>query len=383
MKEIKILLRVLSFAAAVLCSAMPAQAKTLVYVSAAEDGTIDSYRMDKTTGALTPIGRTDAGKLVMPMAVNPKKTMLYAVLRSKPFTLLSFAIDPKTGALTRTASAPLPASMVYAVVDATGRFLLSASYGEDMVAVSKINADGTITTEPIQVLPTGRNAHCILADRSNRFVYASNLGGAHILEYRFDAATGMLSANDPPAIASRPDNGPRHMVVSPDNRYLYVIHELSGNIAQYKIDRHSGLLTEVDYTGTVPADSGLKVGHARAPVDPNATSGANPETAEADNAPKIWAADIQVSPNGRFVYASERTASKIALLSVAPWHPDRSPWPIPGGVGGKVGPAVRLPDCPRRWAAVPGGALSRRGRCQLGRDRRVAITAGAVSDNSL
>ena len=86
-------------------------AKTFVYVSNAQDGNIDAYIMDTGNGALTPIGKTDAAKLVMPMAVSPNKRTLYAVIRSQPVRVLSYAIDPANGKLTQKASAPLPDSM--------------------------------------------------------------------------------------------------------------------------------------------------------------------------------------------------------------------------------------------------------------------------------
>jgi 6-phosphogluconolactonase len=86
-------------------------AKTFVYVSNALDGNIDAYTMDTSTGSLTPIGKAEAGKLVMPMAVSPDKKHLYAVVRSQPPRVLTYAIDPTTGALTQKASAPLPDSM--------------------------------------------------------------------------------------------------------------------------------------------------------------------------------------------------------------------------------------------------------------------------------
>ena len=52
-------------------------AKTFVYVSNAQDGNIDAFVMDMSTGALTPIGKAEAAKLVMPMAVSPSKKHLY------------------------------------------------------------------------------------------------------------------------------------------------------------------------------------------------------------------------------------------------------------------------------------------------------------------
>ena len=54
-----------------------ALAATFVYVSNAEDGEIGAYSM-QADGALKPLARTQAGKVVMPMAVSPNRRLLYA-----------------------------------------------------------------------------------------------------------------------------------------------------------------------------------------------------------------------------------------------------------------------------------------------------------------
>lgn len=295
----------------------PALAKTMVYVSNAADGAIDIYTMDKTTGALTPVGKADAGKLVMPMTVSPNRKHLYAVVRSEPFKVLTYAIDPATGALAQKASAPLPDSMPYVSTDATGRFLLTASYGGHKIAVNPIGADGLITAAASQVIETGKNAHEIIADKSNKFVFATNLGSDQIVQFKFDAKSGALAPNDPPAFKTRPGHGPRHFRFSPDNRFVYVLHELSGHVAQLAFDPVKGTLREVDSVSSVPADSGLVPGVALAPLSPSAMAAPGANAPKPDERPKIWAADIQLTPNGKFLYSTERTQSKIALFKVA------------------------------------------------------------------
>jgi 6-phosphogluconolactonase len=289
-------------------------AKTFVYVSNAQDGNIDTYTMDMSTGALTAVGKAEAAKLVMPMTVSPDKKFLYAVIRSQPTRVLTYAIDPATGALTQKASAPLPDSMPYASTDKTGRFLLTASYGGDKLAVSPIGENGLIEAEAIQVIPTGRNAHSILPDPSNKFVYAATLGANQVLQFTFDSKTGKLTANEPPAVSPEAGHGPRHLAFSPDNKYLYVLNELSGHVTQYAIDPGKGTLTLVDSISSVPAEAGLAWGQAQAPIGAPAPASAAPK----DDKPKVWAADIQITPNGKFLYSTERTTSKIALFTVAP-----------------------------------------------------------------
>jgi len=289
-------------------------AKTFVYVSNAQDGNIDAFALDAGTGALTPIGKAEAAKLVMPMAVSPDKKHLYAVVRSQPLRVLTYTIEA-TGALTQKASAPLPDSMPYVSTDRTGHWLFTASYGGDKLAVSPIGENGLVEAEAIQVIPTGRNAHSIMPDRTNKFVYAATLGANQVLQFTFDSKTGKLTANEPPAVSPEAGHGPRHLAFSPDNKYLYVLNELSGHVTQYTIDPSKGTLTLVDSISSVPAEAGLAWGAAQAPV------GAAPALASVaakDEKPKVWAADIQITPDGKFLYSTERTTNKIALFTVAP-----------------------------------------------------------------
>jgi 6-phosphogluconolactonase len=294
-----------------------AAAKTFVYVSNAEDGEIDGYSMDKT-GVLAPLGKTKAGKLVMPMAVSPDQKHLYAVVRSQPLRVITYAIDGVTGALKEEATAPLVDSMPYVSVDKNGRFLFTASYGGHKVAVNPIDATGVITQPASQVIPTGENPHSIIADRTNKYVYATNLGSAQILQFKFDEKSGKLTPNEPPLVKARPGNGPRHLASSNDNRYLYVLNELSGAVAQFAINQKTGVLSEVEYVGSVPPQTDLQPGLAREAVSTAATT-ASTTVAGSDAMPRIWAADIHITPDGRFMYTTERTNSTISLLSIAPY----------------------------------------------------------------
>ena len=296
----------------------PVAAKTFVYVSNALDGEIEAYAMDTKTGALTGLGKTKAGKVVMPMAISPNKRFLYAAVRSEPFSVITYAIDPATGELTQKASARLPDSMPYVSTDNTGRFLFTASYGGHKLAVSPIGANGLVEAPAIQVLETGKNAHSIMADKTNKFVYVPNLGSNQIMQFKFDAKTGKLTPNDPPLVKARADHGPRHFRISNDNRFMYVMNELSGHVAQFAIDRTKGTLKEVDSVASVPADAGLVPGVAQAPVGSAAMAAPAAAAApKADDKPKIWAADLQLTPNGKFLYSTERTTAKIALFKVA------------------------------------------------------------------
>lgn len=295
----------------------PTAAATYVYVSAAADGVIDSYSLNETTGALTPLAKFDAGKTVMPMAVSPDKKHLYAVNRTQPYRVLTLGIDAATGALKQEAVAALPDSMPYVSTDPSGRLLFTSSYGGNKIAVLPINAAGLVVDGVRQMILTGLNAHSIVSDKTGRYVFATNLGSDAVLQFVLNPETGMLEPNDPPKVATKPGQGPRHILVTPDNAGLYVLTELTGDVIHYKLDAATGKLTEVSSTPTVPADAGLSPGIA--PPPPPAFNATAPAVAPVDDGkPKVWAADLGITPNGKFLYTTERTTSKITQFAVAP-----------------------------------------------------------------
>ncbi len=287
----------------------PALAATFVYVSNAEDGDIGAYRM-LDSGDLQPGARAKAANVVMPMAVSPDRRFLYAVSRSKPFSVHAYSIDPGTGALTHLATSPLAESFPYISLDKTGRFLLGASYGGHLVSVNAVGSDGRVAAEPLQVIPVGRNAHSIRVDESNRFVYVPTLGSDEIFQFTFDAKSGRLSSNTPAVYLMKAMTGPRHFVTSSDNHFLYVLSELLGTVTTFALDGKTGLLTEVSSASGLPPDTKLGPGAPRGAIGgPNA-----PPSRNTDN--DIWAADIHLAPNGKFLYISERTSSTLGTFSV-------------------------------------------------------------------
>ena len=238
------LIRVAGLAlSAVMTLTATTHAATLVYVSNAEDGNIGVYTL-ASDGSLRPGARIEAGKPVMPMSVSPDKRFLYAAIRSKPFTVITYAIDPGTGALKRLSAGPLAESFPYIRIDKTGRYLLGASYGGHLVSVNPVGADGKVSA-PIQVIPTARNAHAIITDQSNRYVFVPHLGTDQVFQFRLDAQTGMLTANTPPLVQLKAGTGPRHIVMSPDNKFAYLLNELTATVTTLSLDAKTGLLTEV------------------------------------------------------------------------------------------------------------------------------------------
>jgi 6-phosphogluconolactonase len=278
------------------------QAATYVYVSNAEDGNIGMYMME-ADGSLTPGNRYDAGgKPVMPMSVSPDKKYLFAAVRSKPFSVVTFSIDRKSGSLKEVGRGTLAESLPYIQVDKSGRWLLGASYGANLVSVNAIGKDGKVA-DPHQVIPTARNAHAIITDKTNKYVFVPHLGTDQIFQFKLDAKTGKLSANTPPTVQIKQGAGPRHIIMSADNRFAYLLNELTAVVTTLSLDAKTGLLTQVSEASALAPDSKLKPGAGR-------------PSPGRDVSQDIWASDLHLTPDGRFLYAAERTGSQIGALSV-------------------------------------------------------------------
>lgn len=293
---------------------MPAETiapRTFVYVSNAERGQVAAFRL-LPDGALVKIRDVPVGPALMPLAVSPDRRFLYAHVRSPSRNVHAFAIDPQTGDLTERGAAPLPESASYISTDRTGRFLLSVSYGAGTLAVNPI-VDGQVQAPPVQVSKVGPMPHAVLADPSNRFAYVPVLGADVLLQYHFDAATGALTPNAPAALQFPAGTNPRHFRFAPDGKHIYVLSESQGAVLRVAFDTATGLLATVETVAGVPAALGLKPGKPRAPIDP---SGKPVPTGDVSK--DIWAADLHVTPDGRFLYASERTTGTLAAFAVAP-----------------------------------------------------------------
>ena len=273
-----------------------APVRTVVYVANADsediailalDGGGDRDRAGDADGALREIDRFATRGMVMPLAVRPDKRVLYASIRSEPYRVLSLAIDAASGRLQEIGSSPLPASMCWISTDRRGRYLLAASYGSSLVSVSAID-DERVAGQAQQVVATDEKAHAVQVDPNNRFAFATCLGGGVVRQMRFDAVTGRLEDNAVPAWRSRAGAGPRHFVFHPTDPFVYLLNELDATIDVLELDRATGRLRGVSLAHALPA------GFAGAP----------------------WAADLHLTPDGRFLYASERRSSTIASFAV-------------------------------------------------------------------
>jgi len=274
---------------AVLLASAGATAATFVYVANADSQEISVLELDRSQGLLKPVETVAVAGTVMPLAVSPDKRFLYAALRSQPYRVASFAIDPASGRLRKLGEAPLADSMANLDVDLSGRWLFAASYPGHKITVNSIGKDGAAGAIQ-QLIPTAPNAHAIHADASNRFVLASSLGGDNLSVWRFDPEKGQLTPGEPHLSAAAPKSGPRHFVWDKPQRFLYLVNEVDASLYVYAWDGARGSLRELQRTTTLPAGF----------------------------TGKPWAADLHLTPDGKYLYASERTSSTLSGFRVDP-----------------------------------------------------------------
>jgi len=269
---------------------------TVVYVSNAASREIYVLALNRDSGDLTlldkvPVPGTDKpSPSSMPMAVTPDHRFLYAALRSDNFPASSFAIDRASGRLSHLATTPLQDSMAYIVTDRTGRFLLSASYPGNKLTINPIDDQGHVVEKTTQIIPDKPKAHCIIVDPTNKHCYATSLGSDTLMEWKFDPASGTLSPNGPSEVHTKPGAGPRHLALHPNRRFLYLITETADTIGAYAVDPETGTLNELQFVDALPAD------FKEQPA----------------------AADLHITPDGRFLYGSERKTSTLAGFRIDP-----------------------------------------------------------------
>src|SRR5262249_31645277 len=153
-----------------------------------------------------------------------------------------------------------------------------------------VASDGKIgeATHVVQHSGKGPHAHCVTLDPANRFAFVCDLGLDKVFTYKFDAQQGKLSPGEPAFTAMKTGAGPRHMVFPPDGKFAYVVNELNSTVIAFAYDGKAGALKEVQSISTLP---GYYDG-------PNS------------------AAEIDIRPDGSFLYVSNRGNNTVVLFAV-------------------------------------------------------------------
>ena len=276
-------------------------------------------RFDPVTGQLTQPVLAAATARPSFMALSPARTgqkrFLYAVnaVNDPAATVTTFDQNPGTGALNQIGQVPSGgAGPAYVSVDATGHVAFVANYFGSTIASYRVLPDGTLS-QPVDRIDfkdhqkfgsRGPNTvrqdiphpHCATISPDDRFLLVCDLGSDAISVFVIDSQTGHLTTSDPHLFNVRAGSGPRHVVFHPNGRWVYSINELDSTIDHLLWTKTSsqenpqGLLVNTNFH--------IKTIAPGFPADKNT------------------AAEVALSPDGLFLYASNRGEDSLVVFSV-------------------------------------------------------------------
>jgi 6-phosphogluconolactonase len=292
------------FALPFLLATVAASADTLefyigAYTKPGGNRGIERGSLDTTTGELKLLGLAAEAKNPSFLAVHPGGKFLYAAIEDSGGAVGAFAVE-KDGSLRHLNNqSSKGGGNCHVFVDPTGKAVLAANYGGGSIACLPIREDGSVAPASAFVQHTGSSvdprrqkephAHSIYVNGA--FAYACDLGTDDVFVYRFDAAKGTLTPNDPPSGKVPPGSGPRHLAFHPKGGFAYVCDEMTSSITALSHDAEKGTLHAMQTTSTLPPD--------------------------APDANKNSTAEIFCHPNGKFVYVSNRGHDSIAVFAIA------------------------------------------------------------------
>lgn len=288
------------FGLAVSKAQQPYYLLTGTYTSGKSEG-IYVHRFNSSDGTAAPVSQV---KISNPsfLAVSPDERYVYAVEEdSDPNgtggNVSAFTFNKETGILTlinrQSSKGNHPC---YVSVDKTGKWVAVGNYSSGNLSVFPVEQNGglglPVTTShegsgPDKARQSSAHVHATFFSPDNRFLFVPDLGMDKLMIYAFDENNGKLSAARPAFAASEPGSGPRHICFNPAGSHAYLMEELSGTVVVYKYK--NGKFRRKQRISSMPAGDTSFAGSA----------------------------DIHVSPDGRFLYASNRAESNtIAIFSI-------------------------------------------------------------------
>ncbi len=264
------------------------------------------YKFNTETGNLSKLHTVKDVVEPSYLTIDKSRKFLYAVNETAEYegkksgAVSAFSIDQRNGNLTFLNKQPsLGGAPCFIVVSENEKFALVANYLGGNVSVHPIGTDGKIgaSVDLQQNSGTGPNkdrqeaahAHSINLDKKNRYAVACDLGVDKVFIYEFDNKTGKLKPNPNQAIyQTKPGAGPRHFAFHPNSKFAFLINELDMTISSLAFDAAKGTLKEIQTVPTLP------------------------ESFKEANT----CADIHVSPNGKFLYGTNRGHDSFVVYKI-------------------------------------------------------------------
>jgi len=257
------------------------------------------YRFDEETGRSEYVSVAEA---VNPsyLAISANERFVYAAGESgrDAAVAYAFSFDKQTGKLSLLNSQPTNgASPCYINTDYAGHFVVTANYSGGNVSLFPLSADGSLQPvdkvfefkegdDPDAARPIRHNLHCTVFTPDRKFLFAADLGADKLHKFAVNETAPFLTVGTPDAYKLEQGSGPRHLTFHPNGRFAYVINELSGKVTAFHYA--NGSLEPVQYIASDTSEGARK-----------------------------GSADIHVSPDGKFLYASNRAnTNNIAIFRI-------------------------------------------------------------------
>jgi 6-phosphogluconolactonase len=285
--------------------------------------------LDKETGEMRVISGACGIENPSYLAVNASGTVLYAVSEQDEGEVYAYAIEPGSKALSPLGSRPTGGGApCYVSVAPQGDYIFVSNYTGGNVNVFPLNSDGSLQEMSSQVKHEGSgiradrqdapHPHSVIPDKTGEHVLVCDLGLDQIMIYRVE--DGKLATHR--EVDLPPGSGPRHLAVHPSRQWIYLVNELNNTVTVFADDEQQGNLKILQNISSLPEHY----------------------TAGSDDT----AADIHVSPCGRYLYVSNRGHDSIALFHIdnATGLLDAEDWVISGG------------RTPRNFAIISGMLLA-------------------------
>jgi 6-phosphogluconolactonase len=188
----------------------------------------------------------------------------------------------------------------HVTVDRTSRCVAVANYGGGSCAAFPVGEGGALGERSAFLQHEGSgadpkrqggpHAHSVTVTPDNALLLVADLGLDRVMLYRLDAEAAKLAPHDPAFIQTAPGAGPRHVAFHPNGRFLYLINEIDGTLSAYAYDSSAMTFAPVNTLSTLPDGfSGNSI-----------------------------CADVHVSPDGRFVYGTNRGHNSVAVYRIRP-----------------------------------------------------------------
>ncbi|WP_419700715.1 lactonase family protein [Mucilaginibacter sp. NFX135] len=252
------------------------------------------YRFYAENGRLAYLSQIDGVVNPSYVTVSADNKFIYAVNELPKGEVSSFSFEAKTGKMQFiNKQSSLGADPCYITVDKARKNAFIANYSSGQVTVMPINKDGSLAngvetvkndgTGPNKERQEGPHAHMSILSPDEKYVLYNDLGTDKIHIYRFRSGKSS-PLTDPTSVSVTPGDGPRHLDFSPDKKHAYLITEMGSNV--YVFDYDNGKLKQKQTITLLP--EGFK----------GQTAGAA----------------IHISPNGKFLYASNRLETNEIIV---------------------------------------------------------------------